>query len=128
MALMNNNNNPRKRSSSCSSYCSKKNYKIADAASWCFAFLLVSLIFMCMFRDTASSSSSYSSTYHNQHHNNMNVMCDEIYVVGEGETLHTIADKCSDPFIVENNPHIHDPDDVYPGLVIKITPSISQHT
>ncbi|XP_076928188.1 uncharacterized protein LOC143592054 [Bidens hawaiensis] len=49
--------------------------------------------------------------------------CDEIYVVGEGETLHTISDKCGDPFIVEENPHIHDPDDVFPGLVIKITPS-----
>lgn len=48
--------------------------------------------------------------------------CDEIYVVGEGETLHTISDKCSDPFIVEQNPHIHDPDDVFPGLVIRITP------
>ncbi|KAH9788142.1 EXS domain-containing protein [Citrus sinensis] len=47
--------------------------------------------------------------------------CDEIYVVGEGETLHTISDKCGDPFIVEHNPHIHDPDDLFPGLVIKIT-------
>ncbi|CAI9762388.1 unnamed protein product [Fraxinus pennsylvanica] len=42
--------------------------------------------------------------------------CEEIYVVGEGETLHTISDKCGDPFIVEQNPHIHDPDDVFPGL------------
>lgn len=49
-------------------------------------------------------------------------ICDEIYVVGEGETLHTISDKCKDPFIVEQNPHIQDPDDVFPGLVIKITP------
>ncbi|MFS8013519.1 putative LysM domain-containing protein [Helianthus anomalus] len=49
--------------------------------------------------------------------------CDEIYVVEEGETLHTISDKCGDPFILEENPHIHDPDDVFPGLVIKITPS-----
>ncbi|KAL0400811.1 UNVERIFIED_CONTAM: hypothetical protein Slati_4111000 [Sesamum latifolium] len=49
--------------------------------------------------------------------------CDEIYVVGEGETLHTISDKCGDPFIVERNPHIHDPDDVFPGLVIRITPN-----
>ncbi|XP_070008761.1 uncharacterized protein [Nicotiana sylvestris] len=48
--------------------------------------------------------------------------CDEIYVVREGETLQTISEKCGDPFIVEENPHIHDPDDVYPGLVIKITP------
>ncbi|KAK1324505.1 hypothetical protein QJS10_CPA01g02531 [Acorus calamus] len=47
--------------------------------------------------------------------------CDEIYVVEEGETLHTISDKCGDPFIVEENPHIQDPDDVFPGLVIKIT-------
>ncbi|GAB2272199.1 hypothetical protein Dimus_007019 [Dionaea muscipula] len=48
--------------------------------------------------------------------------CDEIYVVREGETLQTISVKCGDPFIVEENPHIHDPDDVFPGLVIKITP------
>ncbi|XP_047324697.1 uncharacterized protein LOC124928208 [Impatiens glandulifera] len=52
----------------------------------------------------------------------LNRPCDEIYVVGEGETLNTISDKCGDPFIVEQNPHIHDPDDVFPGLVIKITP------
>ncbi|KAK8569496.1 hypothetical protein V6N13_046547 [Hibiscus sabdariffa] len=48
--------------------------------------------------------------------------CDEIYVVTEGETLHSISDKCGDPFIVERNPHIQDPDDVFPGLVIKIIP------
>ncbi|XP_071700255.1 uncharacterized protein [Rutidosis leptorrhynchoides] len=48
--------------------------------------------------------------------------CDEIYVVREGETLHTISEKCGDPYIIEENPHIHDPDDVFPGLVIKITP------
>ncbi|KAJ0972684.1 hypothetical protein J5N97_020643 [Dioscorea zingiberensis] len=42
--------------------------------------------------------------------------CEEIYVVGEGETLHTISDKCGDPFILEENPHIQDPDDVFPGL------------
>lgn len=49
--------------------------------------------------------------------------CDEIYVVGEGESLHSISDKCDDPFIVEQNPQIHDSDDVFPGLIIKITPS-----
>ncbi|GKV37496.1 hypothetical protein SLEP1_g45523 [Rubroshorea leprosula] len=48
--------------------------------------------------------------------------CEEIYVVREGETLQSISEKCGDPFIVEENPHIHDPDDVFPGLVIKITP------
>ncbi|XP_019179717.1 PREDICTED: uncharacterized protein LOC109174930 [Ipomoea nil] len=50
--------------------------------------------------------------------------CEEIYVVREGETLQTISEKCGDPFIVEENPHINDPDDVFPGLVIKITPFI----
>ncbi|KAL2345207.1 hypothetical protein Fmac_006492 [Flemingia macrophylla] len=48
--------------------------------------------------------------------------CEEIYVVHEGETLQTISEKCGDPYIVEENPHIHDPDDVFPGLVIKINP------
>ncbi|KAJ9542639.1 hypothetical protein OSB04_029145 [Centaurea solstitialis] len=43
--------------------------------------------------------------------------CDEIYVVHEGETLQTISEKCGDPYIVEENPHIHDPDDVFPGLI-----------
>ncbi|XP_059669774.1 uncharacterized protein LOC132315029 [Cornus florida] len=51
-----------------------------------------------------------------------NKACDEIYVVREGETLQTIGEKCGDPYIVEENPHIHDPDDVFPGLVIKISP------
>ncbi|KAL3743906.1 hypothetical protein ACJRO7_019068 [Eucalyptus globulus] len=50
--------------------------------------------------------------------------CDEIYVVGEGETLHSISAKCGDPFIIERNPHVHDPDDVFPGLVLMIAPSL----
>lgn len=54
--------------------------------------------------------------------NNYYKACDEIYVVREGETLQTIGEKCGDPYIVEENPHIHDPDDVFPGLVIKINP------
>ncbi|KAL8062572.1 hypothetical protein ABFX02_02G156400 [Erythranthe guttata] len=49
--------------------------------------------------------------------------CSEIYLVKEGETLHSISDKCDDPFILENNPHIPQHDDVFPGLVIKITTS-----
>ncbi|KAK7843917.1 hypothetical protein CFP56_011779, partial [Quercus suber] len=48
-------------------------------------------------------------------------LCEEICVVREGETLHKISAKNSDPHIVERNPHIHDPDDsFFPGLVIKI--------
>lgn len=49
--------------------------------------------------------------------------CEEIYVVGRGETLHTIGEKCGDPFVVEQNPQIQDPDYLLPGLVIKITPT-----
>ncbi|CAL5196192.1 unnamed protein product [Lathyrus oleraceus] len=97
---------------------------IADTASWYCSILLVALILLCIFRDT---SMIHQNHYHNIIERNLVLSkrpyCDEIYVVGEGETLHTISDKCGDPFIVENNPHIHDPDDVFPGLVIKITPS-----
>uniref|UniRef100_A0A7C9D375 LysM domain-containing protein n=1 Tax=Opuntia streptacantha TaxID=393608 RepID=A0A7C9D375_OPUST len=48
--------------------------------------------------------------------------CEEIYAVREGETLHSISEKCGDPFIIEENPHINDPDDVFPGLLLKVTP------
>ncbi|XP_041002451.1 uncharacterized protein LOC121248143 [Juglans microcarpa x Juglans regia] len=90
---------------------------IAEAASWYCAFFLVALILLCSFRDTTHiQEDMITGTQLSEQ------PCDEIYVVGEGETLHTISDKCGDPFIVEQNPHIHDPDDVFPGLVIRITP------
>ncbi|KAI3800139.1 hypothetical protein L1987_35449 [Smallanthus sonchifolius] len=90
---------------------------IAEALSFCCATAIVALMLTGAFRDDQKYSYSVDK---------LPVLsrrpCDEIYVVGEGETLHTISDKCGDPFIVEKNPHIHDPDDVFPGLVIKITP------
>ncbi|KAF5466891.1 hypothetical protein F2P56_016774 [Juglans regia] len=91
---------------------------IAEAASWYCAFFLVALILLCSFRDTTLIYEDIMITGTQLSEQ----PCDEIYVVGEGETLHTISDKCGDPFIVEQNPHIHDPDDVFPGLVIRITP------
>ncbi|KAF3949462.1 hypothetical protein ACB098_12G068600 [Castanea mollissima] len=98
----------------------KASISIADSASWYCAITLLGLILLASIRETVTDESS--TVRGNQFLNNR--PCDEIYVVGEGETLHTISDKCGDPFIVERNPHIHDPDDVFPGLVIKIiTPS-----
>jgi hypothetical protein len=93
---------------------------IVDAASWYCAFVLVALILTLTtsFRETSHLYEAVGGNLQLLHR-----PCNEIYVVGEGETLHTISDKCGDPFIVEQNPHIHDPDDVFPGLVIKITPS-----
>ncbi|PHT70002.1 hypothetical protein T459_25106 [Capsicum annuum] len=44
-------------------------------------------------------------------------LCDETYIVGDGETLQTISDNCDDL----SNTHINDDDDIYPGLVLKIT-------
>ncbi|KAL5727751.1 hypothetical protein ACHQM5_000908 [Ranunculus cassubicifolius] len=93
--------------------------RIADAASWGCALVFVTLILIGAFKD--SSSLMFDPMKPN--HISRNRPCDEIYVVAEGESLHTISDKCGDPFIVERNPHIHDPDDVFPGLVIKITPA-----
>ena len=100
---------------------------VADAATWYCALVLLALILLTSLREA-------SPKYDNDRHHDVVVEgnqvfyrpCDEIYVVKEGETLHTISDKCNDPFIVEENPHIHDPDDVFPGLVIKITPSRSR--
>ncbi|KAM7472146.1 hypothetical protein LguiA_010329 [Lonicera macranthoides] len=77
---------------------------IADGAKWFFVIMLMGLVMI--------------GSFHAQSR-----VCDEIYVVGEGETLHTISDKCGDPFIFEQNPQINDHDDVFPGLVIKITPT-----
>ncbi|KAI8024077.1 hypothetical protein LOK49_LG03G02415 [Camellia lanceoleosa] len=111
---------------------------IANTASWCCAIVVVALIMLsCSFEVLEKEQDYYSlittaddddtvslGGNHQLFMSNPRRPCDEIYVVGEGETLHTISDKCGDPFIVEKNPHIHDPDDVFPGLVIKITPSL----
>ncbi|KAF5743569.1 peptidoglycan-binding LysM domain-containing family protein [Tripterygium wilfordii] len=91
---------------------------VADMASWYCAIVLLGLILFASIRENSLVDHDHIGGNHFFHR-----PCDEIYVVGEGETLHTISDKCGDPYIVERNPHIHDPDDVFPGLVIKIIPS-----
>ncbi|WKA07098.1 hypothetical protein VitviT2T_024963 [Vitis vinifera] len=98
---------------------SRSSVAVADAASCYCAVILVALILLASVREYSSLPTDESVKGHQL----LARPCDEIYVVGEGETLHTISDKCGDPYIVEQNPHIHDPDDVFPGLVIKITPS-----
>ncbi|XP_077234192.1 uncharacterized protein LOC143876367 [Tasmannia lanceolata] len=89
---------------------------MAERISWYCTLSLVMLILLgcCDYGETDSAIGMFRKM--------QNRPCDEIYVVEEGETLNTISEKCGDPFIVEENPHIQDPDDVYPGLVIKITP------
>ncbi|GMI66890.1 hypothetical protein HRI_000358300 [Hibiscus trionum] len=98
-----------------------------DEASWCCVFLLVTLLLLNSFEETDSTMTNEEG-YDDKviGRRLLERACDEIYVVADGETLHSISDKCGDPFIVENNPHIHDPDDVFPGLVIKITPLYSR--
>ncbi|PSS34341.1 Monofunctional biosynthetic peptidoglycan transglycosylase [Actinidia chinensis var. chinensis] len=96
----------------------------ADAASWHCAMVLVTLILLGNLKENSLTATEEAEAVRGTQF--LARPCDEFYVVGEGETLHTISDKCSDPYIVENNPHIHDPDDVFPGIVIKVTPSISR--
>lgn len=91
-----------------------------DSASWYCAIALLAMILLGSIRESTVAELQDDFVRGNYHLGQR--PCDEIYVVGEGETLNTISDKCGDPFIVERNPHIHDPDDVFPGLVIKITP------
>ncbi|KAM0045876.1 putative LysM domain-containing protein [Helianthus debilis subsp. tardiflorus] len=95
---------------------------LAETLSWyCSLFLVVMLVLSCC---ECESITTENERVVKRVQTNVNDYrpCDEIYVVREGETLHTISEKCGDPYIVEENPHIHDPDDVFPGLVIKITP------
>lgn len=111
-----------------------------SASSWLCGLVLLGLILVASLSRDDDHQHGMSSSMRDHHHDDddvgerynnnkqLNLLhnhrpCEEIYVVGEGETLHTISDKCGDPFIVERNPHIHDPDDVFPGLVIKINPS-----
>ncbi|KAL6336679.1 hypothetical protein AAG906_035993 [Vitis piasezkii] len=92
--------------------------ELAEKISWYSALLLaLMLVLSC-----CESAQSHDEIMVRLHKKDAKKPCDEIYVVREGETLHTISEKCGDPYIVEENPHIHDPDDVFPGLVIKITP------
>nr|GLL34432.1 uncharacterized protein LOC109155627 [Ipomoea trifida]GMD31640.1 LysM domain containing protein [Ipomoea batatas]GMD34787.1 LysM domain containing protein [Ipomoea batatas] len=71
--------------------------------------------------ETPAGDEDYGSYISSNSDDDKNDFCDEIYVVKEGETLQTISDKCNDPFILEENTQIKDFDDVFPGLVIKIT-------
>lgn len=95
--------------------------EMAEKISWnCALFVALMLVL-----SSCESSTNEHTVVHRMHENSVNnyyKACDEIYVVREGETLQTIGEKCGDPYIVEENPHIHDPDDVFPGLVIKINP------
>ncbi|KAJ4811912.1 Peptidoglycan-binding LysM domain-containing protein [Rhynchospora pubera] len=88
---------------------------LVDAATWPCALIVITLILFCSMRDEPVEGAVMRGSKLGER------PCDELYVVTEGETLHSISDKCHDPFILEENPHIHDPDDVFPGLVIKIT-------
>ncbi|XWS35725.1 hypothetical protein CRYUN_Cryun20dG0021000 [Craigia yunnanensis] len=94
---------------------------LSEEASWCCVFVLVTLLLLNSFKETRITNDEDVKGIRF-----LDRACDEIYVVGEGETLHSISDKCDDPFIVEQNPHIHEPDDVFPGLIIKITPMNSR--
>uniref|UniRef100_A0A0D9VNR0 LysM domain-containing protein n=1 Tax=Leersia perrieri TaxID=77586 RepID=A0A0D9VNR0_9ORYZ len=93
----------------------------ADTASWCVALSLVALLLVCSLGATTGGEQRAGVVVRGAALSER--ACEEIYVVAEGETLHSISDKCGDPYILEQNPHVHDPDDVFPGLVIKITPS-----
>ncbi|KAL0452531.1 UNVERIFIED_CONTAM: hypothetical protein Slati_1231200 [Sesamum latifolium] len=94
----------------------------ADAASVCCAIGLIALIVIMSSTNDAVADEPVRGIMSQL----VDRPCEEIYVVGDGETLHSISEKCGDPYIVERNPHVHDPDDVFPGLVLKIVPSNSK--
>jgi hypothetical protein len=73
--------------------CSKD---IVDAASWYCSIILVALILVTIFRE---SSSMIQNNHHGHNIIGSNHLlsnkpyCDEIYVVGEGETLNTRGEQ-----------------------------------
>ncbi|KAM1320733.1 hypothetical protein ACFX2I_013758 [Malus domestica] len=91
---------------------------MAAKISWyCALFVAVMLVLSCC--ESLSGESEYRGRMVQLQidDDHMEYMpCDEIYVVREGETLQTITEKCGDPYIVDENPHIDDSDDVFPGL------------
>ncbi|GMI69658.1 hypothetical protein like AT3G52790 [Hibiscus trionum] len=104
-----------------------------EASCWCCVFMLVTLLLLLNCFDQACTITNGGRDGDEGIHVKamssvleLDRACDEIYVVGEGETLNSIVDKCGDPSIVEHNPHIHDPDDVIPGFVIKVKPAKSR--
>ncbi|KAE8682342.1 SWIB complex BAF60b domain-containing family protein [Hibiscus syriacus] len=103
-------------SSSIKTNSMKKPRALVGAASWYYTVALLTLIFIGSTRANYEAADVKGRQL-------LNRPCDEFYVVREGETLNMIGDKCDDPFIVERNPHINDPDDVFPGLVIHIVSS-----
>lgn len=97
--------------------------RVADAASWWCAVALVALVLLGALRAETDGDGAYRALRGPRLGGPAARPCEEVYVVGEGDTLHSISDRCGDPFIVERNPHIHDPDDVFPGLVIALCPT-----
>ena len=95
----------------------------ADTTSWCVALSLVAMLMVVCTLGAGGGGAGEGGVVVVRGAALSARPCEEIYVVAEGETLHSISDKCGDPFILELNPHVHDPDDVFPGLVIRITPS-----
>uniref|UniRef100_A0ACD5V3G0 Uncharacterized protein n=1 Tax=Avena sativa TaxID=4498 RepID=A0ACD5V3G0_AVESA len=94
----------------------------ADAASWWCAVALVALVLLGAL--SAETADEGGAVFRGPRLGGGAARpCEEVYVVGEGETLHSISDKCGDPFIVERNPHVHDPDDVFPGLALALRPT-----
>ncbi|KAM0834969.1 hypothetical protein ACQ4PT_063235 [Festuca glaucescens] len=92
----------------------------ADAASWCCGLALVALLLVSSLgAGEVEEQGGVVVARGPRMHAASRRPCEEIYVVVEGETLHSISDRS---YILKHNPHVHDPDDVFPGLVIKITP------
>ncbi|KAG8374135.1 hypothetical protein BUALT_Bualt11G0099400 [Buddleja alternifolia] len=107
----------------------KSSTSSTETISWYIATLLLALLlvfswcrFVCCRCDSYDSLRDFTTTTYDHMENKRDTErpCDEYYVVGEGETLHSIMHKCKDPYIVEENPHIHHADEIFPGLVIKL--------
>ncbi|TKY45097.1 cell wall macromolecule catabolic process [Spatholobus suberectus] len=90
-----------------------------EPMSWFFFIVLIATLRLVPNIEESSPPTTDESNIDVENHP-LEQPCSEFYVVREGETLYSIAEKCKDPLIWLWNPHVEDPDDVYPGVILRL--------
>jgi hypothetical protein len=93
--------------------------KTCQGESW--FFIIVLIVATLLIVNDAKESDIHHEDIENDNFSD-GLPCDEFYIVKEGETLNSIAEKCDDPLILLSNPHINGFEDIFPGVLLIINP------
>lgn len=97
-----------------------RKYSGRESVLWCFTLVLISVMLFVANARILESCHSFVINNEEELLPLDEQPCEEFYVVKEGDTMYSIAEKCNDPFIWAWNQYIEDPDDVVPGVTLKI--------